>query len=191
MHLDAYQAGAMTTYQGSSAYVVGACNMTSFGMIEGVAECNSTTFATALMQFQLRYGFFHTIVLDKDSKFYSTFRDAAELLKINTHTLSRANHDPMLVERLNRYLNKFLKIFVAEHNGDARAAYEGLLMALYAWNCAPVPGTDISRCLMVTGREWKFPIDFSKEKHYELMSKPSQTLSFAKRQAIVLSATAD
>jgi hypothetical protein len=163
--------------------------MTGFGMLEGISEPNSTNFAKALMRFQLRYGFFHTIILDKDSKFYATFRETCQLLKIKTHTLSRANHDPMLVERLNRYFNKCLKVFVAEHNNDPGTTHEGLLMALFAWNCAPVPGTDISRCLQVTGREWHYPIDFSSDKHLELLSNTHSIRSFAQRQSVVLSAT--
>jgi hypothetical protein len=189
MHLDCYQAGALKTYDNVSCYVVGACNMTGFGMLEGISEPNSTNFAKALMRFQLRYGFFHTIILDKDSKFYATFRETCQLLKIKTHTLSRANHDPMLVERLNRYFNKCLKVFVAEHNNDPGTTHEGLLMALFAWNCAPVPGTDISRCLQVTGREWHYPIDFSSDKHLELLSNTHSIRSFAQRQSVVLSAT--
>ena len=189
LHIDAYKAGAIRSYDNTVAYVVGACNMTSFGVMEGVSEESSTAFAAALMKFQLRYGFVHTIILDKDSKFYATFRETAQLLKIHTHTLSRENHDPMLVERINRYFNKFLKIFTAEHGSDPRTCHEGLLMALYAWNCANVPGTDISRCLMVTGREWRFPLDFCAQKHLELVSNPRNVHSFAKRQAIILSAS--
>jgi hypothetical protein len=95
----------------------------------------------------------------------------------------------MLVERLNRYFNKCLKVFVAEHKNNPGTAHEGLLMALFAWNCAPVPGTDISRCLLVTGREWHYPVDFSSDKHLELLSSPRSIRSFARRQAEVLSAT--
>jgi hypothetical protein len=62
--------------------------MTAFGLLEGITEPNSSTFAAAIMRIQLRHGFFHTMILDKDSKFYATLRDTAWLLKLNTHTLS-------------------------------------------------------------------------------------------------------
>ena len=127
------------------------------------------------------------LVLDKDSKFYATFRETAELLCIKTHTLSRDNHNPMIVERLNRYFNKALKIFDHEHDQDPRVAHEGLLMSMYAWNCGPADGTDISRCKLVTGREWHFPIDFCHEKHLELVSRPRDINNFAQRQARLLS----
>ena len=172
LHVDCYMAGAIKTYDNVSAYLIAACNMTGFACIEGINESNAASFAGAIMRIMLRYGMAHTLILDKDSKFFGTFKETGQLLKIQTHTISRANHDAMLVERLNKYYNKALKIFVSEHNRDPRVGHEGLFLANYAWNCLPVPGTDISRCLIVTGREWHFPIDFSNEKHLELVSRP-------------------
>eukprot|EP00956_Cyclotella_meneghiniana_P009859 scaffold13641_cov42-Cyclotella_meneghiniana.AAC.3 len=151
LHVDCYQAGAIKTYDNVSAYLVAGCNMTGFACIEGLNESNSASFAAAIMRIMLRYGMAHTLILDKDSKFYGTFKETGQLMKIKTHTISPANHDAMLVKRLNRYYNKALKIFVSKHNRDSRVGHEGLFLANYAWNCLPVPGTDISRCLMVTG----------------------------------------
>ena len=53
------------------------------------------------MKIQLHYGFCHTIVLDKDSKFYGVCYEALDLLNINCHVLSGDNHNPMLVEHVN------------------------------------------------------------------------------------------
>jgi hypothetical protein len=39
-------------------------------------------------------------VVDKDSKFLGEFVKTAALLKINIHSLSGGNHDPMIVERV-------------------------------------------------------------------------------------------
>jgi hypothetical protein len=68
-----------------------------FDALEPVTGANSTTFASAIMKIQLRYGFCHTIVLDKDSKFFGVCREALELLKINCHVLSGDNHNPIPV----------------------------------------------------------------------------------------------
>jgi hypothetical protein len=68
--------------------------------LEPVSGANATTFASAIMKIQMRYGFCHTIVLDKDSKFFGVCREALDLLKINCHVLSGDNHNPMLVERI-------------------------------------------------------------------------------------------
>jgi hypothetical protein len=52
----------------------------------------------------LRFGFCHTVVLDKDSKFFGVCREALDLLQINCHVLSGSNHNPMLIEWLNHLL---------------------------------------------------------------------------------------
>jgi hypothetical protein len=70
------------------------------------------TFASAIMKIIMRYGFCHTVVLDKGSKFFGVCRKLLDLLMINCHVLFGGNHNPMLVERINRYLNKGLKIMV-------------------------------------------------------------------------------
>jgi hypothetical protein len=50
----------------------------------------------------------------------------------------------MLVEQLNQYLNKGLKIMTNECN-LVRVAMEAILLLLYAWNSAPIPGTNLSQ----------------------------------------------
>jgi hypothetical protein len=185
LFVDIYAAGAEFNFDGTRHYLIAACGMTSFGICEATAEQNSTVFAAALMKIWLRFGFSHTIVVDKDSKFLGEFVKTAALLKINIHVLSGSNHDPMLVERICRFLNTCLTIFCNER-GTNRVALEGILMSLYAWNSAPVIGTDISRSLLVTGREFNFPIDFSSEQHQMLTSSPLKVTSFATEQARLL-----
>ena len=82
-------------------------------------------------------------MVDKDSKFRATFERIAALLKINIHVLSGRNHDEMLVERVIHYLNKALEIFCSER-GAVKVALEAILLSLYAWNSAPIPGTPLS-----------------------------------------------
>ena len=74
--------------------------MGTFGALEPVTGANATTFTSAIMKIQLRYAFCHTIVLDKDSKFFGVCREALDLLKINCHILSGNNHNPMLAKRI-------------------------------------------------------------------------------------------
>jgi hypothetical protein len=139
------------------------------------------------MKILLRYGFCHTVVLGKDSKFFGVCHEVIDLLKINCHILSSANHNPMIVERLNRYLTKGLKIMCNERD-SVRVALEAILLLLYAWNSCPVPGTDISCSLVAVGREFTFPIDFSSGKHWELTSSPSTVVSYSRELATRLAA---
>ena len=187
LHVDAYKAGAHSGFEGSDLYLVACCGMCTFGALEPVTGANATTFASAIMKIQLRYGFCHTIVLDKDSKFCGVCREAIDLLKINCHVLSGDNHNPMLVERLCRYFNKGLKIMCNERD-TVRVALESLLLLLYAWNSCPVPGTDISRSLVAVGREFAFPIDYSSGKHWQLTSSPTTVDTYSKQLATRLGA---
>ena len=124
-------------------HLIAACDTTSFSTMESIQHANLTTFASGIMKIQLRFGFCHTIVLDKDSKFFGEFKEAMDLLQINRHVLSGGNHNPMLVERVNPYLNKGLKIMTNERD-SVRMAMEAILFLLYAWNSPPIPGTDLS-----------------------------------------------
>jgi hypothetical protein len=107
---DAYADDKHSGFEGSDMYLIGCCGMCSFACKEPVTKPSATTFASAIMKIFLRYGFCHTAVLTKDTKFYGVCHKALDLLKINCPIISSANHNPMLVERVNHYLTKGLKI---------------------------------------------------------------------------------
>jgi hypothetical protein len=188
LFMDAYKASNHASFEGDKAYVISSCRTTGFAAMEPVKHATSQTFALAVMKIQLRFGLCHTIVLDKDSKFFGAFKEACDLLQINPHVLSGGNHNPMLVEHVNRYLNKGLKV-MANECGSVRIAMEAILLFLYAWNSAPIPGTDLSPCFVALGREFQFPIDFYADKHWELTSTPATVKSYSKSLAINLQAS--
>ena len=188
LHVDGYQAGAHAGFEGSKVYLIACCGMCTFAVMEPIQKANATSFASAIMKIQLRFGFSHTIVVDKDSKFYGVFRESIDLLKINLHVLSGDNHNPMLVERINRYLNAGLKIMTNERD-SVRIALEAILLLIYAWNSCPVPGTDISRSFVAVGREFNFPIDFATNQHWKLTSSPSTVQSYSRLLAERLDAS--
>jgi len=165
--------------------------MTGFSVMEPIQHATSSSFASGIMKIQLQFGLCHTIVLDKDSKFFGVCKEAIDLLQINRHVLSGGNHNGMLVECVNRYLNKGLKIMTNERDSVrvAMMEVEAILLLLYAWNSAPIPGTDLSQCLFVAlGHEFQFPIDFSTDKHMELTSSPASVTSYSRDLATGLSA---
>jgi hypothetical protein len=91
----------------------------------------------------------------------------------------------MLVERVNRYINKGLKIMTNER-GFIRFALEAILLLIYAWNSCPISRMDISRSLVAVGREFAFFIDYSAGKHWELVSSPSTVTTYSKDLAMRL-----
>ena len=126
-------------------------------------------------------------MLDKAIKFFGVCKEALDLLQVNRNVLESANHNSMLVERVNQYVGKGLKIMCNERNSD-RVALEAILLLLYAWNSCLVPGTDVSCSLVAIGKEFAFLIDFSSGKHWELTSLPSTVVSYLKELATPLSA---
>jgi hypothetical protein len=179
LHVDSYSAGTHTGFKGSHVYLVACCSMCTFGALEPISGANATSFASAIMKIQLRFGFCHTIVLNKDIKFFGVFKESLDLLKIDTHVISGDNHNAMNIKCLCRYFNKGLCIMINEC-GTVRLALESLLLLLYAWNSCPVPGRDISRSLVAVGREFAFPINYSSSKHWELTSSPTMVESYSK-----------
>jgi hypothetical protein len=110
LHIGGYQAGKESGFEGSSHYLVACCSMCTFAAMEPVSTAFATTYASAIMKIMLQFGFCHTCILDKDSKFYGMCCKALDLLKVNCHVLSRGNHNLMIVKRLNLYLNAGLCI---------------------------------------------------------------------------------
>ena len=69
LHVDGYSVGANINFLGDKAFLIAACRMCIFAVAEPVSNTDSTIYAQALLVIMLRFGFAHTIVLDKDSKF--------------------------------------------------------------------------------------------------------------------------
>jgi hypothetical protein len=84
----------------------------------------------------------------------------------------------MLVKQLNQYFNKGLCI-MSNKRGSICIALEALCFLIYAWKLCPVPGTDISYSLVAVSHEFPFPINFSKDKHWELTLSPSTIKSYS------------
>jgi hypothetical protein len=110
LHVNAYSAGAHTGFEGSSTYLIACCGMCLLGALKPISNANAMTFASAIMKIMFRFRFAHTVVVNKDSKFFGIFRKSLDLLKIHCHILSGNNHNGMLIKQLNRYLNKGLRI---------------------------------------------------------------------------------
>jgi hypothetical protein len=107
--------------------------------MEPVTNPSATTFVFAIIKILLQYGFCHTAVLNKDSKFVGVCCEAMHLFLINCHVLSGRNHSQMLMERVFYYTNRGLKI-MSNKRKLIQVALEAILLLIYAWNLCPVPG---------------------------------------------------
>ncbi len=80
--MDSYKAGSHSSFEGDKEYLLSCCGMTGFAVMEPIKHANSQNFASAIMKIQLQFGLCHTIILDKDSKFFGAFKEACDLLQL-------------------------------------------------------------------------------------------------------------
>jgi hypothetical protein len=92
----------------------------------------------------------------------------------------------MIVEHVNSYLTKSLKIMTNKCN-SVLIALEAILLLLYVWNSCPIPGPDISCSHVAVGGEFAFPINYSTNKHWELKSSSTHVESYSQDLAACLS----
>ena len=185
LHIDEYSVGSNINFAGDKEFLIAACGMCTFAVSEPVSTTNSTIYARALLMIMLQFSLAHTIVLDKDSTLYATFSQTCQLMNLNVHTVSSDKHVPMVVERINIYLNKGMKIFIQER-GTPGVSQEAILLLIYGWNSYHVPMTDITCSMIVYGREFTFPIDFSHETVIRLTSNKQWAETYAANQAWLL-----
>ena len=133
----------------------------------------------------MRYGLCYMIVTNPDSKFKGKFKCMTTLLKDQHHMCARGRHDTILVERFHRFLNSSLTVF--DNDQESNMVFiEGFFTAYYTWNSDPVATTDLSRSLLVVGREYHFPIDFQSRSHITHNLLESEVKSYAQNLTTLL-----
>ncbi len=60
LHIDGYQAGKESGFEGSSHYLIACCEMCTFAVMVPIANANSTTYTAAIMKIILQFGLCHT-----------------------------------------------------------------------------------------------------------------------------------
>jgi hypothetical protein len=134
-------------------------NMSGFADIAVLGEVTSESVArTAFTSFFVPNGLPRLVIIDDGSSFKATVVSMCEQLGIVYHAVSRENHDAILCERFHRFLNKVERI----HTVDTTSFSDwvlGAFFATYAWNAAPIDGTDVTRSYVAKGREFPFPLD--------------------------------
>eukprot|EP00957_Ditylum_brightwellii_P152791 11630391-Ditylum_brightwellii.AAC.1 len=177
VHANEYVPRKTSSYAGTVALMILMCHMTRFVAIESMAKQDATEFARSIITIVLHYGLSHLLITDKDSKFKGEFIQTTKLLKLQHHVAAKGNHNAIMVERFNVFLNLSLTVFNNDRSTN-RTFIEGALMSAYAWNLAPVIGKDISRSLVVLGREYNFPIDFTTRDEFSFDVTPQKVASY-------------
>lgn len=161
MHVDLWSPGdVVTNKEGHKGYLLNSmCDITQFTIATPTFNITAAYLATQFMEHVvLTFGMCAVVVIDDGSPFKSTFKELCDILRIKYWVLARSNHKGLIVERFHRFLNKIQTI-----DGTNRGTHDGFIRtaktAQFAWNSAPIDGTDVVRSLAAVGRAFRFPLD--------------------------------
>ena len=163
--LDVWHPGkAATIKKGSGTHVVTCIDaMTGFASATFVDALDSETMTkAAFTAFFIVHGLPRLVIIDSGSEFAGALITLCSSISIPHYTVSKGNHKAIMCERFHRYLNKIQRIHAADCETFQDFMF-GTIFAVYAWNSAPVDGTNIARSYAAMGREFPFPIDFEHE----------------------------
>ena len=161
LHADLWFPGDFTDYTGSHYLLNVMCDLTQFVVVVPVPGCTSAIIAKHFVQDVLfKFGLCYLVVIDDGTPFKAAFTSACDSLKIPFECAAKRNHKSLLVEKFHRFLNKVVTI-AASDRGTLDCFVEAGISAGYAWNSAPIDGTDIIRSIPAIGRELRFPLDIS------------------------------
>ncbi|KAI2508403.1 hypothetical protein MHU86_6077 [Fragilaria crotonensis] len=163
--LDVWHPGrAATVKKGNGTHVVTCIDtMTGFAAATFVNALDSETMTrAAFTSFFINHGLPRLVIIDSGSEFAGAMQTLCQNIGLPNYTVSKGNHKAIICERFHRYLNKVQRIHAADCETFQDFMF-GTIFAVYAWNSAPVDGTNIVRSYAAIGREFPFPIDFEHE----------------------------
>lgn len=135
--------------------------MTGFaGAGEIFREDSSEVSRVLVSRFATTFGLPKMVLVDDGSEFKSVVQRTCEVLMIPFHVVSKENHKAILCERFHRYLNKVNRI----HGLNCSTIddwMKSVSFAVYAWNAAPVDGTNVTRSFAAIAREFPFPVEIA------------------------------
>ena len=135
------------------------CNHTQFVVVVPVPGMTASVIAKYFMQeILLKFGIRHLVVMNDGTPFKGAFILACDALHLKYECVVKRDHKAVLVEKFHRFLNKVVTIAV-EDRKTLVCFTEAGIVAGYAWNSAPIDGTDIFRSIPAIGRELRFSID--------------------------------
>jgi hypothetical protein len=159
MHVDLWQPGKVCDKNGNNYCLNSMCDLSQFVVSSVTKDITARGLADLYMaEVILKYGISAVIVIDDGSPFKGMFSDMCKILNVTLWPLSRGNHKGLSVERYHRFLNKTQAI--AGHSvGTHEVFSRNVRLSAYAWNSAPIDGTDIIRSFVAVGHDFRFPFD--------------------------------
>ena len=136
------------------------CDMSQFVVVVPVTNGSFDILAEIFSQHVLmKFGVYHLVVIDDDPPFKDAFVTICLVLALNYDILAKRNHKGLTIENFHRFLNKAAtKEMEDRQNNDVFFSRDS---RGYAWNSAPIDGTDILHSVVAIGREFRFSIDIN------------------------------
>jgi hypothetical protein len=161
LHVDLFSMGEVEG-NGVQEHVMNTmCDMTQFVITTPIPDTAAHVLAPIFMQeVLLKVGVCVMVVVDDGSTFKGLFVEMCKKIKLRFHVVAINNHQALCVERFHVFLNKTLRIATNDRDSIKGVYIPASALAAFAWNSAPIDGTDIVRSVPAVGREFKFPFDF-------------------------------
>ena len=161
MFLDVWTPGEIPSSLGHVKVLTMLEGMCGFAGAAAITKEDSIAVAQATFSaFFVPFGLPRLVVVDAGNPMHGVLVVMCKTLGVPHMAVARGNHRAIRNERFHRFLNKALKITVADLR-TASAWWQTVLFSVYAWNASPIDGTDIIRSSAAIGREFPFPIDIS------------------------------
>jgi hypothetical protein len=148
LHIDLWAPGSLTNYRGNTYLLAGMCDLTGLVVQSAVTSITSHDLAQIFYQeFLLKFLMCSMVVVDAGSNFLAIFEAMCNVLKICFHAAAKGKHKAVKnIERYFRFVNKAVTIAINDRD-DSSVWVPAAMTAGYAWNSAPIDGTDILHLL--------------------------------------------
>ena len=152
MFLDVWEPGRVPEEDGSQKVLMFIDCMMGFAVVMMLSDNLSAENMAwqAFTSFFVPYGLPQMIVVDAARLFAMLFQQLFAWLLIPVHMVAPENHKAIWNEHFHWYLNKVEQINMAD-KGSFQQWWQGVMFSLYAWNVAPIDGTDICHSFVVIG----------------------------------------
>ena len=160
MHVDLWSPGVNEDMDGNKGYLMNSmCDITQFIVSSPTVDITAANLAQMFCADVIfSFGMCSVVVVDDGSSFKNVFMDMCKRLGLTYWVLSRGNHKGNSVERYHRFLNKTQAI-AGNDRGTHDVYIQNAKTSQYAWNSAPIDGTDVVRSMAAVGRTFRFPLD--------------------------------
>lgn len=156
IHVDLWSPGKTVSFRGTKSEIVKMDDVTGVVLVVNVDEAVASNLARLFFKHVLLVvGICCMVVVNNDSKFKVLFEAMCNALGLRFHVLAKKKHKAMRVEHFNHFLNTV--VMIEANNWDTNRVFpEATHVAAYAWNLAPIDGTDIIRSYPAFGRVFHF-----------------------------------